>query len=264
MTGASRGLAAPARWRWPPQVLKFWFTMAAVRTKRKPLLRKSARPGPRRYRRGRSRTADGAHKLARQTRAIVGDRLDILVAKPASQRPRPSRKRPSRISTSSLPSMSAHPSSSCSNCFRSCRRQQHRPDLLACRACLRWDAPGLCGDEGRHRHAGEALRIRAWRTRHSRQRGGARGRRDRYVELHQDRCGARFHSRHAGLEAPRATGRHRCCRRIPGVQRGPLDHRRYCPRGRRLEALSFSPSATSSRLVRDPSLDYGIPLDVAG
>jgi len=49
------------------------------------------------------RAPDGPHALAARVRAIVGDRLDILVANAASRRRRPSKRRPSRISMTSSP-----------------------------------------------------------------------------------------------------------------------------------------------------------------
>src|SRR5713101_7419660 len=64
---------------------------------------------------------DGASKLARQTRSIVGGRLDILVANAGILRP--SRKQRSRISTGCSQSTSAHRSFLCSSCFRSCARE---------------------------------------------------------------------------------------------------------------------------------------------
>src|SRR5471032_2376411 len=58
---------------------------------------------------------DGAHKLAAQVRAIVGDRLDIVFATPACRRPRRSPTPRSPNSTACSPSTCAHPTSSCSN-----------------------------------------------------------------------------------------------------------------------------------------------------
>ena len=49
------------------------------------------------------RQADGPHILAKRVRAIVGDRLDILAATPASRRQRASRTPRSRTSTTSSP-----------------------------------------------------------------------------------------------------------------------------------------------------------------
>jgi len=66
---------------------------------------------------------DGPHKLAKQVRAVVGGRLDILVANAGISKAATIEETPSRISTGSSRSMSAHRSFLCSNSFRSCRRE---------------------------------------------------------------------------------------------------------------------------------------------
>jgi sugar lactone lactonase YvrE len=92
------------------------------------------------------------------------------------------------------------------------------------------DAVGLCGDQGRHRHAGEALRRGAGRARHSRQCGRARCRGHRHVEVRPQRQGPRVHAQHPGLEAHCPAGRHwrRDC--VPGLRCCALDHRRHAAR----------------------------------
>ena len=66
---------------------------------------------------------DGAHKLARQVRAVVGDRLDILVANAGISKAATIEEPRSRISTGSSQSTSAHRSFLSSSSFRSCRRE---------------------------------------------------------------------------------------------------------------------------------------------
>jgi hypothetical protein len=80
----------------------------------------------------------------------------------------------SRILISSSRSTSARRSFSCSNSFRSCRRKQHRFPLVARGARRRGHDPSVCGNQGRHRHFGEAFRLDARRTRYPRQCRGAR------------------------------------------------------------------------------------------
>jgi NAD(P)-dependent dehydrogenase (short-subunit alcohol dehydrogenase family) len=62
--------------------------------------------------------ADGAGKLARQARSIIGDRLDILVANAGVSKAATIEEMTVQISTSSLRSMSARRISSCSSCFQ--------------------------------------------------------------------------------------------------------------------------------------------------
>src|SRR3989449_6058156 len=93
------------------------------------------------------------------------------------------------------------------------------------------------GHQGRRRYAGDALRVGTRRARHPRQRRRTRRRRNRYVQLCQDRVRPQPHSGHASPEACRPAGRHRRSRRLPRLRRGPLDHRRHGPGRRRLETL---------------------------
>ena len=126
---------------------------------------------------------DGAHKLARQVRAVVGDRLDILVA---------------NAGTSKSATIEETTVEDFDRLFAVNVRapfflvQQLLPIMgkdssivlvssLGAHAASR-DAFGLCGDQGRDRHAGEVLRRRARRARHPRQRRGARCCRNRHVE----------------------------------------------------------------------------------
>ena len=62
---------------------------------------------------------DGAHKLAKHVRSIVGDRLDILVANAGVAKAATIEDTTTMISTTSSPSTSGRLSSSSSNCSRS-------------------------------------------------------------------------------------------------------------------------------------------------
>ena len=132
--------------------------------------------------------ADGPHKLARLTRNIVGDRLDILVANAGVSKAATIEettvedfdklfavnvRAPFFLVQQLLPILSKGSSvvllSSLGGAGRS-----------------RYD-PGVCGDQRRHRHAREAFRLAARRARYPRQRCRARRRRNRHVQLPQDR-----------------------------------------------------------------------------
>ena len=166
--------------------------------------------------------ADGASKLARQARSIVGDRLDILVANAGILKAATIEettvedfdklfavnvRAPFFLVQQLLPIMS--------------QGKQHRFPLVARGARRCWNGTRVCGNQGRHRHAGEAFRLDAWRTRYPRQCRRARCRRDGHVELHQDRRGPRLRAGHAGAEAPRAARRHRWRDRLPGIRQMP-------------------------------------------
>ena len=124
--------------------------------------------------------ADGAHKLAKQSRSIIGDRLDILVANAGiSRKQRPLRKQPSKTSTDFSASTFGRPSSCSAAPSDPVERKQHHFCLVA-RGTFRsrYDPdPGLCRNQGRYRHVCEALRRAPWRAGHPRQCGGPRRRR---------------------------------------------------------------------------------------
>ena len=65
---------------------------------------------------------DGPHKLARQVRAIVGDRLDILVANAGVSKAAAIEDTTVEDFDRSSPSMCGRPSSSCSSFCRSCMK----------------------------------------------------------------------------------------------------------------------------------------------
>jgi len=65
--------------------------------------------------------ADGASKLARQARSIIGDRLDILVANAGVSKAATIEE--TTVEDFSTQSMSARRSFLCSSSFRSCRRE---------------------------------------------------------------------------------------------------------------------------------------------
>ena len=102
---------------------------------------------------------DGAHKLAKQVRAVVGDRLDILVANAGISKSATIEettvedfdrlfavnvRAPFFLVQQLLPIM--------------CKGSSIVLALVAGRPCRRRHAFGLCGDQGRDRHAGEAFR----------------------------------------------------------------------------------------------------------
>jgi NAD(P)-dependent dehydrogenase (short-subunit alcohol dehydrogenase family) len=65
---------------------------------------------------------DGPHRLAKRVRAIVGDRLDILVADAGISKAATIEETTVETLTNSSPSMSGRPSSSYSSFFRYCRK----------------------------------------------------------------------------------------------------------------------------------------------
>ena len=114
-------------------------------------------------------TADGASKLARQARSIVGDRLDILVANAGVSKAATIEettvedfdklfavnvRAPYFLVQQLLPVL--------------CEGQQRHSRLFPRGARRRRHSVGLCGHEGRDRHAGEVLRGGARAARHPR------------------------------------------------------------------------------------------------
>lgn len=67
--------------------------------------------------------ADGAHKLAKQSRSIIGDRLDILVANAGISKAATIEETTSKTSTDSSPSTFGRPSFLSSSSFQSCRKE---------------------------------------------------------------------------------------------------------------------------------------------
>ena len=143
--------------------------------------------------------ADGPHKLAKLARNIVGDRLDILVA---------------NAGVSKAVTIEETTVEDFDRLFAVNVRapfflvQQLLPILskgssviflssLAARGVARYD-PGVCGDQGRHRHACQTFRLAARRARYPRQRCRAWRRRNRHVQLPQDRCGTGLGVGHPG------------------------------------------------------------------
>jgi NAD(P)-dependent dehydrogenase (short-subunit alcohol dehydrogenase family) len=185
--------------------------------------------------------ADGPHKLAKRTRDIIGDRLDILIANAGVSKA-------ATIEDTTVEDFDRLFAVNVRAPFFLV--QQLLPilheggcivllSLLGARAAV--GALSLFRDEGRNRHVGEAFRLRARRPRHSRERSRAGRRRDRNVELHQDREWAQLRLGHAGAEAHRSARRHRRRRRLPCVRGGALGHRRHHPCRRRLETLTPAP-----------------------
>ena len=146
---------------------------------------------------------DGAHKLAKQVRAVVGDRLDILVANAGLSR-------------------SASIEDTTVEDFDRLFAVNVRAPFFLVQQLL----PIMCRDSSivlvssLAAHAavgtlsayaatkvrstpGEAFRRRAWRAWYPRQRRGARCRCDRHVELRQDGRRAGLRARHPGSEASR-------------------------------------------------------------
>jgi 3-oxoacyl-[acyl-carrier protein] reductase len=113
---------------------------------------------------------DGPHRLAKQVRAIIGDRLDILVA---------------NAGISKAATIDDYTVEDFDNLFAvlSYMREQHRAAVLARGPCRCRHAVGLRRNEGRHRHTGETLRFRARGPRRSRQCRRARPCPDRYVKF---------------------------------------------------------------------------------
>ena len=154
--------------------------------------------------------ADGPHKLAKLTRNIVGDRLDILVANAGISKSAP---------------IEDHTIEDFDKLFAVNVRapfflvQQLLPILSKGSSIVFISSLGARAVVGRQCRG-------TWR------------RRDRYVELHQNGGGPGLRVGHAGVQAPGAARRHRRCRRLSGIRRCAMDHRRHHPRRWRVEALS--------------------------
>ncbi len=146
--------------------------------------------------------ADGAHKLAREARSIVGDRLDILVANAGVSKSATIEettiedfdrlfavnvRAPFFLTQQLLPILSK----GSSVIFLS---------SLAARAVV-GSIPAYAATKGRDRYDGEAFCLRPRRTRHPRECGGARRRRHRYVELRQDGRRPRLRARPPSAQA---------------------------------------------------------------
>jgi NAD(P)-dependent dehydrogenase (short-subunit alcohol dehydrogenase family) len=125
---------------------------------------------------------DGAHKVAKQVRSLVGARLDILVA---------------NAGVAASATIEETTVEDFDRMFAVNVRapfflvQQLLPILgKGGRPCLGRHALRLLGHQGRHRHVGEALRRSARRARRSGQCRGARRRRHRHVQVRENRCRA--------------------------------------------------------------------------
>jgi NADP-dependent 3-hydroxy acid dehydrogenase YdfG len=181
--------------------------------------------------------ADGASKLAGRARSIIGDRLDILVANAGISKAAAIEettvedfdklfavnvRAPFFLVQQLLPIMSKG-----SNIvFLS---------SLAARAVV-GTSPAYAATKG-HRNFGEAFRLDAWRTRDPRQMPWRPVSSRPTCRTSPRQTPAGTSRRHAGAQASCAARRHRGCRRISGIRRCPVDHRRYHPRGWRFEAL---------------------------
>jgi 3-oxoacyl-[acyl-carrier protein] reductase len=154
--------------------------------------------------------ADGAHRLAKQARGIIGDRLDILVA---------------NAGISKAATIEETTAEDFDRLFAVNVRtpfflvQQLLPILskgssivfvssLAARAVV-GTMPAYAATKGAIDTLCEAFRLDAWRTRHPRQCGRARCCRHRDVEPDQDGRGPGLRFEHAGAETPGATRRRR-------------------------------------------------------
>ena len=148
--------------------------------------------------------ADGASKLARQARSIIGDRLDILVANAGVSKAATIEettvedfdklfavnvRAPFFLVQQLLPIMSK----GSSVIFLSSLAAHAVVGTLSAYAATK----GAIDTLVKH------FRLGAWRTRHPRQCRRARCDRDRHVELHQDRRGSRLRLGHAGAQAAR-------------------------------------------------------------
>ena len=184
---------------------------------------------------------DGPHALARPSARSSATVWTSSSRTPASPSPRRSKTRPSTTSTPCSPSTSARRSSSCSNSFRPSTGRQRGLPLLARRRAprsapcpptrrrkARWTRWSSISPPRSVRAASASTPSpRAWST---------------------PTCPTSPRPKQAGLtlrmqalQRIAAAGRHRRRRRVPGLGRRALDHRRHPPRRRRLEALSRHP-----------------------
>jgi hypothetical protein len=232
-------IAVRAPWHSPRAAHRFWFTMAGARPRRKPSSPRCARPGA-------ALTSSRLISPLRTARTNWPSRFVLSLATVwiflspmrACRRQRVSRTRRLRISTPSLLSMFARPSSLSSRCFpfweraaalSSSLRSLHVRLLARCRRMPRRRELST---------AGKTLRRRAWPARNPGQRRSPRSRRNRPVEFHQDRRRSGFCAEHASHPTSGPARRYWLCHRFPCLRRFPLNHRRYRSGGRWLETLS--------------------------
>ena len=124
-------------------------------------------------------TAEGPHKLAKLTRDVVGDRLDILVANAGISKSATVEENHGRGFRQAV----------CRQCSRPLlpgaaassdpvEWQQHRFLLFARSSFCRRDDSSLCSNQGRHRYSGETFRLASGRPWYPGQRDRAWCRRD--------------------------------------------------------------------------------------
>ena len=183
--------------------------------------------------------SDGAHKLANQVRAGIGDRLDILVANAGTSKSATSEEATVENFDRLFAVNVREPFFLVQQLLPIMRKDSSivLVSALAGSPCRRRHIFGLCGDQGRNRHAGEPLRRRARRARHPCQRRGAGCCCDRHCRASPRRTRAGLHARHPGPEASRPAGRYRRGRRLPRL------------RGRAGSATTLSGSAARSSEV---------------
>jgi 3-oxoacyl-[acyl-carrier protein] reductase len=186
--------------------------------------------------------ADGPHKLAKRTREIIGDRLDILIANAGV----------SKAATIEDTTVEDFDRLFAVNVRAPFFLVQQLLPILHEGSCV-----VLLSSLGARAAVGALSAYSATKgaidtlVKHFAYVLGARGirvnavgagrRRDRYVELHQDREWAQLRLGHAGAEAHRSARRHRRRRRLPCVRGGELGHRRHHPCRWRLETLIGDP-----------------------
>ena len=132
------------------------------------------------------RAADGPHLLAERKRAIIGDRLDILVANAGISKA-------VSIAETKVEDFDALFAVNvravlfgAATVARHVQGQQRDPALLARRTRRSRQLVRVLGHQGRYRHVGKAFRVSARRTGHPRERGSPGRGADRDVELHKD------------------------------------------------------------------------------
>jgi hypothetical protein len=169
----------------------------------------------------------GAAALAKQVRAIVGQRLDIFVSNAGVSKA-------AAIEEHTIEDFDKRSVLSREGAAAALPRgiEYYRRLLPGCSCCTRqsWATgravtPCLRGHERSAGNVGQALGCDARAARHPRQCRRSGGDRNGHVPFHEDRGGPRLHSRHAGTEAHRAAvgcgGRDR----VSGLRRRALDHR---------------------------------------
>ncbi len=169
---------------------------------------------------------DGPHKLASEVRAIIGERLDILVANAGVSKAAPIEettvedfdhlfavnvRAPFFLVQQLLPILREGSSIVLLSSLAA------RAVVAGGAGCRRY-ALCVCREQRCRRHARETFRSDARATRRPGECRRAGCRPDRHVALHQDRCGTRLHARHAGLEAPRRAGGRCRCGGIPRIR----------------------------------------------